>query len=60
MNLSIKEKQNQTLKKKKNNHRHREQPDGCQGEEHWLGRRCKLLYIEWINDKIILYSTENY
>ena len=22
--------------------------------------RCKLLHIEWINNKILLYSTENY
>ena len=22
--------------------------------------RCKLLYIEWINNKILLYSTGNY
>ena len=22
--------------------------------------RCKLLYMEWINNKILLYSTENY
>ena len=22
--------------------------------------RCKLLYIEWINNKILLYSTRNY
>ena len=22
--------------------------------------RCKLVYIEWINNKILLYSTENY
>ena len=22
--------------------------------------RCKLLYIEWINNKALLYSTENY
>ena len=22
--------------------------------------RCKLLYIEWINNKVPLYSTENY
>ena len=21
---------------------------------------CKLLYIEWINNKVLLYSTENY
>ena len=22
--------------------------------------RCKLLYIEWINNKVLLYSTRNY
>ena len=22
--------------------------------------RCKLLYIEWINNKVLLYSLENY
>ena len=22
--------------------------------------RCKLLYIEWINNKVLLYSRENY
>ena len=22
--------------------------------------RCKMLYIEWINNKVLLYSTENY
>ena len=22
--------------------------------------KCKLLYIEWINSKVLLYSTENY
>ena len=22
--------------------------------------RCKLLYTEWINDKVLLYSTGNY
>ena len=22
--------------------------------------RCKLLHIEWINNKVLLYSTENY
>ena len=57
MNLSTK--QNQT-------HRHREQTCGCQGGG-W-GRmdwefgvsRCKLLYREWINNKVLLYSTGNY
>lgn len=23
-------------------------------------RRCKLLYIEWINNKVLLYNTGNY
>ena len=46
-------------------HGHREQTCGCQREEKW-GRmdrrvsRCKLLYIEWINSHVLLYSTENY
>ena len=22
--------------------------------------RCKLLYVKWINNKVLLYSTENY
>ena len=22
--------------------------------------RCKLLYLEWINNKVLLYSAENY
>ena len=22
--------------------------------------RCKLLYIEWINNKVLLHNTENY
>ena len=58
MNLSMKEKQN---------HRHREKTGGCWGEG--VGRkmelevgvsRCKLLYIGWINNKFLPYSTENY
>ena len=57
MNLSTAQKQT---------HRHREQTCGCQG---WDGggkdwefgvRRCKLLYIEWIHNKVLLYSTGNY
>ena len=23
-------------------------------------RRCKLVYIKWINNKVLLYSTGNY
>ena len=44
------------------------QTRGCQGG--WGGgggmdwefgiSRCKLLYIEWINNKVLLYSTGNY
>ena len=60
LNLSTKQKQS---------HRHREQTCGCQagvgeGEEgmDWeFGiSRCKLLHIERINNKILLYSTGNY
>ena len=29
------------------------------GWESWVSG-CKLLYIEWINNKVLLYSTENY
>ena len=60
MNLSTKQKQS---------HRHREHTCGCQeggeGREGWTGgwglvSVCKLLYTEWINNKVLLYSTENY
>ena len=57
MNLSTKQKQT---------HRHREQTCGCQEgggcrrRKDWeFGiSRCKLLYIEWINNKVLLYSTQ--
>ena len=44
---------------------HREQTCGCQGGEdggmNWEFRvgRCKLLCIEWINNKVLLDSTGN-
>ena len=51
------------------NDRHREQICGCQEGrkkgrrgndwEFWV-RRCKLLHLEWINNKVLLYSTGNY
>ena len=53
--------------KQKQTHGHREQTCGGQGE--WVGggiewefgvSRCKLLYMEWINNKVLLYSTGNY
>ena len=53
--------------KLKRNHRHKEQTNGCQGTGAGEGMewevgvsRCKLLYVEWINNKILLYNTENY
>ena len=57
MNLPMKQKQS---------HRHREQTCGSPrgeggGGMHWeFGvSRHKLLYMEWINNKVLLYSTEN-
>ena len=53
--------------KQKQNHRHREQTCDCQGGGGCGGKdgesgitRCKLLYIGWINYKVLLYSTGNY
>ena len=58
MNLSMKQKQT---------HKHREQTCSCQGggggggKEWEFGvRRCKLVYMEWINNKVLLYNTGNY
>ena len=57
MNLSTKQKQT---------HRHRDQTCGFRGQggrgmdwEFGVGR-CKLLHLEWINDKVLLYSTGKY
>ena len=53
--------------KQKETHRHREQTCGCQGvggrgvmEWEFGVSRCKVLYTEWINSKVLPYSTENY
>ena len=58
MNISMKEKQT---------HKHREQNCGCQGEGsggeiRWeFGvSRCKLLCRECVNNKVLLYSTQNH
>ena len=53
--------------KQKQTYRHREQTCGCQGEG-GVGRdglgvwvsRCKLVYIGWINNNVLLYNTGNY
>ena len=49
------------------NHRHREQTDGCKEEEvkggvDWEAgvSRYKILHTEWISNKNLHYSTENY
>ena len=56
MNLSMKQKQNPGCRK---------QTGGCQGGGGGEGMeweagvsRCKLLYIGWINNKVLVYSTE--
>ena len=58
MNLPMKQKQS---------HRYREWTCGCQGGGAGGGKvwefgmsRCKLLYIGWINNKVLLYSTGDY
>ena len=56
MNISMKQKQT---------HRYREQTCGCRwgggGRKDWESgvSRCKQLYIGWINNKVLLYSTGN-
>ena len=47
------------------NKQHREQTCGCQGGRGGMDwefgiSRCKLLYIDWIDNKALLYITENY
>ena len=52
----------------KQNHGYREQASGCQrggrieiggGTEWEMGvSRCQLLYIEWINNKVLLYTAQ--
>ena len=36
--------------------------EGDEGRMEWDVKvsRCKLLYIEWINNKVLQYNTENY
>ena len=55
MNFSVKEKQT---------HRHVPQTCGCQGGGGWRrdglefgASRCKLVYIEWINSKVLAQGT---
>ena len=54
-------------RKQKQIHRQSKQICGCQraggdeGKDWECGiSRCKLLYIEWINNKVLLYSPGNY
>ena len=49
-------------------HRHKEQTSGCQGRggrkrnglEFGIGRCKLLLHLEWINNKVLMYSTGIY
>ena len=48
---------------KKQTHGHREQTCSCHGggvDWEFGMSRCKLLYIGWINNKVLLHSTGNY
>ena len=58
MNLSTKQKQA---------HKHRQLTCGCQGEKSGRGKDwelginiCKRVYREWVNNKVLLYSTGKY
>lgn len=58
---------NDLTTKQKQTHRHRRQTCGSKGEGERKGMdwesgvsRCKLLHIEQIGNKVLLYSTENY
>ena len=51
MKLSLKQKQT---------HRHRGRKGGGGMDWEFGVSRFKLLHIEWINNKVLLYSTENY
>ena len=49
--------------KQRHSHSHREETCGYQGgggrgmEWGFEARRCKPLYIQWINNEVLLYST---
>ena len=52
---------------KTNNQKHRKQTCGCQGGGEGSGMdwefavsSCKVLHLEWISNKVLLYSTGNY
>ena len=55
MNLTMKQKQTQRTDMLAKG-------EGVRGGVEWEVRvsRYKLLYMEWINNKVLLYSTENY
>ena len=52
--------------KQKQTHRHREENCGCQGgggrgmDWDFEISRCKPLYVGWMDNKVLLYSTGNY
>ena len=64
---SLKYDANEIIDETEQNHGHGEQTSGFQGEggssrdgvEGWVSR-YKLLYIEWIDNKVLMCSTDNY
>ena len=36
------------------------QGEGSEMDREFGVSRCKLLHLEWINNEVLLYSTENY
>ena len=57
-NLSTKQKQ--TLRHRHQAHSGQRGVVGGQMEEEFEVSRCKLLYIDWTNNKVLLYNTGNY
>ena len=60
---------NDPIYKTKIDHEHGDQTCGCQGGRGEGGNgvdgevgvgRCKLLHVEWISNKVLLYTTGNY
>ena len=52
-----------TYKKRKQTHRHGEQTCGGREGREWFGlgvNRWKILHLEWIYNKVLLYSTGSY
>ena len=69
MNLSTKQKRSHRRREETYSCQREEERERDGEGEGWRGRgmdwefgvgRCKLLHLEWINSKVLLYSTGNY